>query len=74
MRRPTGAAGQPLPEAVVSALIRVGLSRSTVLAMERWKAQEVLDLLHSAQAGGRGEPIAPTSPLARPVLGFSTQD
>ena len=40
-----------MPETVAAELLRAGLSRSTVLAMESWKAQEVLDLLHSAHAG-----------------------
>ena len=77
-----------MPERLAAELIRAGLSRGTVLAMESWKAQEVLDLLHSAHAGegrhwvcelrsrapGRPQmPGAPSSP-AGPVLGFSTQD
>lgn len=36
---------RPPPAAVVTALVRAGVSLSTALAMERWKAQEVLDLL-----------------------------
>ncbi len=69
-------------------LVRAGLSRTTVLAMEPWKAREVLDLLHSAQAGegrhrgsgwgGRVADFAPrpgqANPPAGPLLGFSTQD
>jgi hypothetical protein len=77
-----------VPEPVVTELLRAGLSRSTVLAMERWKAQEVLDLLHSAHLGeghrwtpefhsrahGLGSLGGPASSPAGPVLGFSTQD
>ena len=89
MRRIPGPIGrQPVPETLVTALLRAGLSRSTVLAMERWKAQEVFDLLHSAHLGdghrrapefharGRGlGPLGgPASSPTGPVLGFSTQD
>ena len=89
MRHTPGSPGrQPVPETVAAELIRAGLSRGTVLAMESWKAQEVLDLLHSAHAGeGRhwvrelrsrtsGLPQLPGSANspAGPVLGFSTQD
>jgi hypothetical protein len=56
--------------------------------MERWKAQEVFDLLHSAHLGdghrrtselhargrGLGSLGGPPSSPAGPVLGFSTQD
>jgi hypothetical protein len=73
-----------VPESVVTELVHAGLSRSTVLAMEPWKAQEVLDLLHSAHAG-EGQHRAPgwgaraprsgaVSPPPGPLLGFSTQD
>ncbi|MGP8162082.1 MAG: hypothetical protein ACLQGJ_12830 [Candidatus Dormibacteria bacterium] len=89
MRRTPGSPGrQPLPESVVSELLGAGLSHSTVLAMESWKAQEVLDLLHSAHPGdghhwvpefrrrGSGHPRlpGPASSPAGPVGGFSTQD
>lgn len=89
MRRIPGTPGrQPVPEPLVTELIRAGISRSTVLAMERWKAQEVFDLLYSAHLGdglrrtpellSRGRAIAslggPASSPAGPVLGFSTQD
>jgi len=89
MRQTPGSPGrQPVPETVAAELLRAGLSRSTVLAMESWKAQEVLDLLHSAHAGeGRhwvrelrtrtpGRPLmpGPASSPAGPVLGFSTQE
>jgi hypothetical protein len=36
---------RPPPAAIVTALVRAGVSFSTAMAMERWKAQEVLDLL-----------------------------
>jgi hypothetical protein len=56
--------------------------------MERWKAQEVFDLLYSAHLGdghhrtpefhargrGLGSLGGPASSPAGPVLGFSTQD
>jgi len=77
-----------VPETVAGELMRAGLSRNTVLAMESWKAQEVLDLLHSSHAGegrhwvlelrsrapGRPQLSGPPSSPAGPVLGFSTQD
>jgi hypothetical protein len=51
---------QPPPEPVVTELMRAGLSMSTVLAMEPWKAREVLDLLHSAGLrDAHGEPTTP---------------
>jgi hypothetical protein len=73
-----------VPEPVVAELVRAGLSRSTVLTMGAWKAQEVLDLLHSGHAGEGHQraagwaaraplPGAP-SPGPGPLLGFSTQD
>jgi hypothetical protein len=39
---------RPPPAAIVSALVRAGVSLGTAMAMERWKAQEVLDLLGTA--------------------------
>jgi len=51
-------AHQPPPAPLVAELIRAGLSQTTAMAMERWKAQEVLDLLRkdvtddTAAAGG----------------------
>ncbi len=73
-----------MPETVVTELMRAGLSRSTVLAMEEWKAREVLDLLHSRHAGearhwvsgwaGGAPGPGAASPGAGPLLGFSTQD
>jgi hypothetical protein len=77
-----------VPETIVTELLRAGLSRSTVLAMEGWKAQEVFDLLHSAHLGaghrqspefrsrshGLGSLGGPASSPAGPVLGFSTHD
>jgi len=46
---------RPPPAALVTALVRAGVSVGTAMAMERWKAQEVLDLLggtHSASRSG----------------------
>ena len=36
---------RPPTPAVVAELVRAGVSEETALAMERWKAQEVLELL-----------------------------
>lgn len=44
---------RPPPAALVSALVRAGVSFSTAMAMERWKAQEVLDLLGGNAPGIR---------------------
>ena len=41
---------QPPTAAVVAELMRAGLSWTTAMAMERWKAEEVLQLLNP-QAG-----------------------
>ena len=74
MRRHAEPSGpRPLPAAVISELLDAGLSRSTVLAMEGWKAQEVLDLLRCSRASAsrRGQP-APgevASPLFAPGAG-----
>ena len=48
---------QPPPATVVAALMRAGVSWDTAMAMERWKAQEVLDLLqqHPLHRGARRE-------------------
>jgi hypothetical protein len=43
---------QPPTEAVVAELVRAGVSPETAMAMERWKAQEVLDLLRSGPDAG----------------------
>ena len=39
---------------MVAELIKAGLSVSTALAMEAWKAQEVLDLLRAKSAADQG--------------------
>lgn len=46
---------QPPPAAVVTELVRAGVSLDTALAMERWKAQEVLDLLRPAPSPALGQ-------------------
>jgi hypothetical protein len=52
---------EPLPDPVVEVLIRAGLTRSTALAMEEWKAREVLDLLGEPYRVERGvRPATPT--------------
>jgi hypothetical protein len=48
MRRPP--VHQPPPPTLVAALMRAGVSWDTAMAMERWKAQEVLDLLQHTPA------------------------
>jgi hypothetical protein len=58
MTRP--AIHQPPPMPVISELMRAGLSLSTAMAMEPWKAREVLELLHSYLRDPQLEPAAPT--------------
>jgi hypothetical protein len=41
----------PPPAALVLALVSAGISLGTAMAMERWKAQEVLDLLGGPPGG-----------------------
>ena len=50
-------AHQPPPATVVAALMRAGVSWDTAMAMERWKAQEVLELLqhHPQRHAVRGQ-------------------
>ncbi len=36
---------RPPSQAVVAELVRAGVSHETAMAMERWKAEEVLELL-----------------------------
>jgi hypothetical protein len=50
MNRP--AVHQPPPTLIVEELMRAGVTRSTAMAMEGWKAREVLELLRGA---GRAE-------------------
>jgi hypothetical protein len=49
---------RPPSQAVVAELVRAGVSQETALAMERWKAEEVLELLRyrpeSALPGAAG--------------------
>jgi hypothetical protein len=45
-------AHRPPPAALVTALVRAGVSFGTAMAMERWKAQEVLDLLGGTMPAG----------------------
>jgi len=54
---------RPPPAALVSALVRAGVSFSTAMAMERWKAQEVLDLLGGSSQASR----AADEGLSRPA-------
>ena len=51
---------RPPAPAVVAELVRAGVSEETALAMERWKAQEVLELLRfgpesAVGTGSRGK-------------------
>jgi hypothetical protein len=55
----------PPTAAVVAELIRAGVSPETAMAMERWKADEVLELLrfkpepgHAALRARKGTPAA----------------
>jgi hypothetical protein len=66
MRRSQGR--QRPAEAVISELTRAGLSLGTVMAMEAWKAQEVLDLLRSVRVGeAAGQtPVVPLAPAPWP--------
>jgi hypothetical protein len=43
---------KPPPQTVIAELVRAGLSPETAAAMERWKAQEVLELLRSGPDAG----------------------
>jgi hypothetical protein len=36
---------RPPSQAIIAELVRAGVSHETAMAMERWKAQEVLELL-----------------------------
>lgn len=38
---------RPPSQSVIAELVRAGVSHETAMAMERWKAQEVLELLRS---------------------------
>ena len=40
------------PAAIVARLVRAGVSLETAQAMERWKAEEVLELLRFGQDAG----------------------
>ena len=53
-------AHQPPPATVVAELMRAGVSWSTAMAMERWKAEEVLELLKANRSRDTGGPIPAT--------------
>jgi hypothetical protein len=55
---------QPPSAAVLAELVRAGISLETALAMERWKAQEVLELLRY-----RPDARGPALKVARGVAG-----
>jgi hypothetical protein len=42
---------RPPSDAVIAELMRAGVSQETAMAMERWKAEEVLELLRFAPNG-----------------------
>jgi hypothetical protein len=44
---------QPPSQAVIAELVRAGVSHETAMAMERWKAQEVLELLRFGPDAGQ---------------------
>lgn len=84
-RRPELAGPQALPEGLVSELVAAGISRGTVLAMQPWKALEVLDLLGASpgpevRGWGLGSGETPAAPLFAPragapgVVRFSTHE
>ena len=54
---------QPPSAAIVAELVRAGVSLETAMAMERWKAEEVLELLRfRPDAGARmRKGVAPTT-------------
>jgi hypothetical protein len=43
---------RPPSAAIVAELVRAGVSLETAMAMERWKAEEVLELLRYRPPGG----------------------
>jgi len=50
---------KPPSAAIVAELVRAGVSLETALAMERWKAEEVLELLrYRPDAGGASLKVA----------------
>jgi hypothetical protein len=52
---------EPPPTPIITELMRAGLSLSTAMAMEAWKAAEVLELLRGTRrVEARQEPAAPT--------------
>jgi hypothetical protein len=52
---------EPPPTSIITELTRAGLSLSTAMAMEPWKAAEVLELLRSTRrVEARQEPTTPT--------------
>jgi hypothetical protein len=53
---------QPPSAAIVAELVRAGVSQETAMAMERWKAEEVLELLRYRPEGVRlRKGVAPTT-------------
>jgi hypothetical protein len=52
---------EPPPTPILTELLRAGLSLSTAMAMEPWKAAEVLELLRGTRrVEARQEPTTPT--------------
>jgi hypothetical protein len=50
---------QPPPDPIVEDLMRAGVTRSTAMAMEVWKAHEVLELLRDRSRDGAIGPLRP---------------
>jgi hypothetical protein len=52
---------EPPPTPIITELLRAGLSLSTAMAMEPWKAAEVLELLRNTlRVEARQEPMTPS--------------
>ena len=51
---------QPPPASVVAELMRAGVSWNTAMAMERWKAEEVLELLKANRTRDHSGPVPAT--------------
>jgi hypothetical protein len=55
---------QPPTASIVAELVRAGISLETAMAMERWKADEVLELLRFRPDSGRSLRARKGSPAA----------
>lgn len=59
---------RPPADGMVDALVRAGVSRQTALAMQRHKAEEILDLLDSVRFPGDGSANEAGSGLERGTI------